>query len=187
MSKKYFGSAEGYGGDVTAKVEISESGKLLSVELAGSYETKGIGDRAMEALNSKFAEMQTWDVDAVSGATITSTAAKNDTVNAGESIKSKIPPIPGNREPLSLTAKPRLIREPAKSPATLSMKMQGINTQKNCKVLSSKGNVVSPSSPQAHKEVMIKEPIMPSHVFLGETTGLKRREINLPPNNTPLT
>lgn len=86
MIKKYFGSAEGYGGDITAKVEI-EDNRIKSVVLEGNYETKGIGDRAIDKLTSDFVEKQTWDVDVVSGATITSGGAKNAMrsalVNAG--------------------------------------------------------------------------------------------------------
>lgn len=76
MSMKYIGSAEGYGGDIIAKAEI-ENNTLLSVELAGAGETRGIGDRALEKLASEFTKRQTWDVDVVSGATITSSGAKN--------------------------------------------------------------------------------------------------------------
>ncbi len=76
MIKKYIGSAEGYGGDITAKIEI-ENSKIISVELEGNNETKGIGDRAIDKLGTEFIKRQTWDVDAVSGATITSSGAKN--------------------------------------------------------------------------------------------------------------
>ena len=86
MIKKYFGSAEGYGGDITAKIEV-EDGRISSVVLEGEHETKGIGDRAMTKLASEFVEKQAWDVDVVSGATITSGGAKNAMraalVNAG--------------------------------------------------------------------------------------------------------
>ena len=41
---------------------------------------------------------------------------KNGTVKEGLSIKSKIPPIPGSREPESLMARLRLTRDPARSP-----------------------------------------------------------------------
>lgn len=87
MSRKYFGSAEGYGGDINAKIEISDEGKLISVELSGPAETQGIGDRALNQLSGAFVGAQAWDVDIISGATITSTGAKNAVreamVNAG--------------------------------------------------------------------------------------------------------
>ncbi len=71
----YEGSAKGFGGDVTAKVVIGESG-IESVELTGKDETPGLGADALEKLEGAFVEAGSADVDGVAGATISSDAAK---------------------------------------------------------------------------------------------------------------
>lgn len=71
----YTGTAEGYGGEVSATVIISEAG-IDSVELKGDDETEELGGEALKKLTGKFTEAQSSQVDAVSGCTITSDAAK---------------------------------------------------------------------------------------------------------------
>lgn len=70
----YTGTAQGYGGKVTATVVITDSG-IESVELVGSDETEALGGVALEKLSKKFVEAQSSEVDAISGSTITSDAA----------------------------------------------------------------------------------------------------------------
>ncbi|MEG0689013.1 MAG: FMN-binding protein [Hungatella sp.] len=70
----YTGSAQGYGGEVSAVVIISEAG-IDSVELKGNDETEELGGEALVKLPARFVEAQGFQVDAVSGCTITSTAA----------------------------------------------------------------------------------------------------------------
>lgn len=70
----YTGTAQGYGGKVTATVVITDSG-IESVELVGSDETEALGGVALEKLSKKFVEAQSSEVDAISGSTVTSDAA----------------------------------------------------------------------------------------------------------------
>lgn len=75
MSEKFSGKAPGYGGDVLAEIEM-DNGALRSVQLEGRWESPGIGDIALEKLESVFLESGSPDVDVISGATVTSTGAR---------------------------------------------------------------------------------------------------------------
>ena len=69
------GEAQGYGG--TLKVRVTVDGdKLTRVEVTSHHETQGVGTRAIDALPEAMASAGTWDVDTVSGATMTSNAIK---------------------------------------------------------------------------------------------------------------
>lgn len=70
----YTGTAEGFGGEVSATVTISEAG-IDSVELKGDDETEELGGEALKKLTKKFVEAQSSQVDAISGCTITTDAA----------------------------------------------------------------------------------------------------------------
>lgn len=73
--------SRGYGGVVTAVVAFSKEGKILNVVMDCSTETPGMGSKAAEPafvgnFTGKEAEVLEFsDIDAVSGATITSKAA----------------------------------------------------------------------------------------------------------------
>lgn len=70
------GEAQGYGG--TLKVRVTVDGdKLTKVEVTSHHETQGVGTRAIDALPEAMASAGTWDVDTVSGATVTSNAIKD--------------------------------------------------------------------------------------------------------------
>ena len=69
----YEGIAQGYGGEVKAIVTLSED-KLENLEVSGGKETPGLGAVAIEQLPSKMLQMQDVDIDALTGATITSGA-----------------------------------------------------------------------------------------------------------------
>ena len=69
----YEATEYGMNGDVVVTAEFSDS-KILSVTAIGDNETKGLGDKALEALVVTVVEEQSADVDVVSGATVTSTA-----------------------------------------------------------------------------------------------------------------
>ncbi|MDO5550217.1 MAG: FMN-binding protein [Lachnospiraceae bacterium] len=86
----YVGSAEGFGGDVVATVTVSDSA-ILSVELKGAGETPEVGGAALEQLAPAFIQSQTAMVDAVSGSTITSTAAMKAVEQALDQASGKIP------------------------------------------------------------------------------------------------
>lgn len=70
----YEASAEGMGGEVPVTVTIKD-GKIASVEIGDNAETQGIGSNAIEQLPELIvAANGTAGVDAVSGATVTSSA-----------------------------------------------------------------------------------------------------------------
>ncbi len=71
----YEGTAQGFGGEVKAKVVIGDAG-IESVELTGDGETPALGGEALKTLASAFKETGSADVDAVAGATVSSDAAK---------------------------------------------------------------------------------------------------------------
>lgn len=70
----YEGTAKGFGGEITAKVTLSESG-ITAVELTGEDETPGIGGMALEKIPAMVVERQTTNIDAIAGATVTKDAA----------------------------------------------------------------------------------------------------------------
>ena len=72
-SEERTGQAEGYGGTLTVRV-TTEGGKIASVEVTEHSETEGVGTRAIEALPQAIVTANTWEVDTVSGATVTSRA-----------------------------------------------------------------------------------------------------------------
>lgn len=84
----YTATAEGYGGDI--KVEIGfDRDSILSVKITEQSETVGISERAVEELPDKILEMQTYEVDAVSSATVTSNAIKDAVKDCMEQAKVK--------------------------------------------------------------------------------------------------
>ena len=98
----YTGSANGMNGPVQVSVTVS-NGKITEVNVTGHQETAGISDPAIEQVPQAIVNAQTTDVDAVSGATMTSEAIKEATAKAlsGE----------GNEEAtgLNLTIQPDVI------------------------------------------------------------------------------
>lgn len=69
------GEAQGYGGTLKVRVNV-DGDKLTRVEVTSHHETQGVGTRAIDALPEAMASAGTWDVDTVSGATVTSNAIK---------------------------------------------------------------------------------------------------------------
>lgn len=69
----YTGTAQGFGGDVTATVTLSET-EITDIQVVGDQETDGLGSVAIEQLPPKMLEAQSPNVDAMSGATVTSNA-----------------------------------------------------------------------------------------------------------------
>lgn len=76
----YEGRAQGFGGEIIAKVTLSENA-IESVELIGDSETATIGGPALEKIQNDIVKRQTTNIDGVSGATVTSKAAL-EAVNA---------------------------------------------------------------------------------------------------------
>ena len=69
------GTAQGFGGTVTAKVTFQD-GAIIAVEVDAPNETQGIGTKAAEELPAKIVEANSADVDAIATATVTSDAIK---------------------------------------------------------------------------------------------------------------
>ncbi len=80
---EYLGVGEGMGGAVKVKVAVAD-GKIVSVEVVSEDETEGVGSRAVEALPTRIVEAQTYDVEGVAGATVSSTAIRDAVRDAME-------------------------------------------------------------------------------------------------------
>lgn len=77
----YEGSANGMGGAVKVAVTV-EDGKISGVEVLEHKETAGISDPAIEQIPQAIVEAQSTDVEAVTGATVTSEAIKEAVATA---------------------------------------------------------------------------------------------------------
>lgn len=71
----FSGEGKGYGGPVTADVEISDS-VIKNISVTGEEETYKYWTKAKKIV-PKMIERQTWNVDAVSGATLSSNGIRN--------------------------------------------------------------------------------------------------------------
>lgn len=69
----YSASVQGFGGKVEMTLTVN-SNKITNVEIVGENETAAIGGAAIETLQAEILEKQGEDVEAVSGATVTSNA-----------------------------------------------------------------------------------------------------------------
>lgn len=82
----YEGTAKGFGGDITAKLTVTD-GTITAIDVNADAETPEIGGKAVEPLVEAILVAQNTDVDSISGATITSdaikSAVKNGMVEAG--------------------------------------------------------------------------------------------------------
>lgn len=68
---EYYGVGAG-STNITCKVVMSDAGKIESVEVVQNGETAGVGDEAIAVVPTEIVESQSLKVDAVSGATLTS-------------------------------------------------------------------------------------------------------------------
>ena len=69
------GTAQGYGGDVTVTLTRAD-GKITACTIEGKDETEAIGGAALETLAEQVKTANGYNIDGVSGATITSEAVK---------------------------------------------------------------------------------------------------------------
>lgn len=69
----YTATAASYGGDLTVEVTMSE-GTITKVEVTEHSDTEGIGSIAAEEIPAAMVEANTYAVDEVTGATVTSRA-----------------------------------------------------------------------------------------------------------------
>ena len=84
----YMAGASGYGGAITVEVEF-DSKSLLKVSVVEEHETKDFGTMAISTLPGRIVEAQTYDVDAVSSATVTSEAIKAVVKNCMEQAETR--------------------------------------------------------------------------------------------------
>lgn len=91
----YTGTAAGFGGDIVAEVTI-EGGVITDVKVTGDSETEGLGSVAVEKLPEKILAAQSLDVDAVSGATVSSNAVLLAVSNALEQAGITAESLAGN-------------------------------------------------------------------------------------------
>jgi fumarate reductase flavoprotein subunit len=92
----YTANAAGYGGDVTIDLIVAADGKINSIKVDAPKEAPEIGGAAIPIIAKQIIATQSLSIDAVSGATITSTAVLTATENAlkeagidTESLKNK--------------------------------------------------------------------------------------------------
>ena len=117
----YEGVSRGYGGDVRVSVTVN-GGQIVSVGLIEAEgETKSFLNRALPLLDT-VTERQTWDVDAVSGATYSSRGILGAVQNAltGETVENEPPETEPEPEAISeheLEAEPETPEEPEASEA----------------------------------------------------------------------
>lgn len=78
----YIGSANGYGGEIKLKVEVS-GGNISSIEILSHSETPGYFENGLGVIDSIISS-QSIGVDSISGATLTSNGIKNAVFNALE-------------------------------------------------------------------------------------------------------
>ncbi len=69
----YTGSAEGFGGTLTVEVTVAQ-GSITKVAVLDNSETPFIAESAIKELPEAIVANQSWEVDVVSGATVTSKA-----------------------------------------------------------------------------------------------------------------
>ena len=74
-------TAKGYGGDITVTLTVKDD-KITDVKIVGDGETKDVGSKAVEQMPEQILSAQTYDVDGVSDATISSTSIKKATKEA---------------------------------------------------------------------------------------------------------
>lgn len=78
----YDGKAKGYGGYVHVTVVLNEAGEILDVQLGRHNESEGYGEKAISVIPELIIKRQSLDLDAVTGATLTSEAILAAVANA---------------------------------------------------------------------------------------------------------
>lgn len=84
----YEGKTMGFGGEVVVKITVDEN-NITACEIVGDSETAGIGSNAVEQLPEKIVAANGGEVDAVSGATTTSTAINQALASAIKAAKGE--------------------------------------------------------------------------------------------------
>lgn len=96
VSGEFSGTAKGFGGDVTITLTLTD-GEITAAVAQGENESEGIGSVAVEKLPAQMAETGSIAVDAIGGATISSSAvveaAKAALVAAGLNPRTMPPRV----------------------------------------------------------------------------------------------
>lgn len=86
QAETFEGKAQGFGGDVTVTIDVND-GKITGCNIRGDHESTGIGSLAVENFPAQIIEKNGENLDAQSGATVTSgailRALENALVSAG--------------------------------------------------------------------------------------------------------
>ena len=77
----YTGEAVGYGGTVSVTI-TTDANNITDVKITGDQETPAVGGAALETLAGQIKEIQSAEIDGVSGATLTSNAAREGAAKA---------------------------------------------------------------------------------------------------------
>ncbi len=85
----YTASEQGFGGEVTVNMTVNENGGVSELTLEGPGETPDVGGAAIPTLQEAMLAAQSADVDSVSGASITSEAAKKAAAKAFAEAKGE--------------------------------------------------------------------------------------------------
>ena len=86
------GSAEGFGGAVTATLTVDANGTVTDCKLEGAQETESIGGAALEELSKQVVAANGPAIDGVAGATVTSKAVR-------KAVAAALGVEPGRRSP----------------------------------------------------------------------------------------
>ncbi|MBQ9079446.1 MAG: FMN-binding protein [Clostridia bacterium] len=83
-------NSSGFGGDINMLVGVAQDGTLIGVSVVSHSETPGLGSRATESpfIDGFVGKKNTSEVDAIAGATITSSAVKQGAKDAQEILLS---------------------------------------------------------------------------------------------------
>lgn len=84
----YEGVGQGNSGEIRVRVEIKDQ-QIRSIDILDHNETKGVSDPIMEGIPKSIIKHQTYNVDAITGATITSNGIKEAVKNALEKVEGK--------------------------------------------------------------------------------------------------
>ena len=85
------GTAQGYGGDVSVTL-ARENGKITACSIKGDKETPEVGGKALAELEKQVVAANGFDIDGVSGATVTSKEVKSAVAAAlGETYAEPTP------------------------------------------------------------------------------------------------
>ena len=114
-AKVVTGTADGFGGTITAEVTVDESGKITDLVLTGEDETPDIGGKALPELQKAIIAAGTVEgVDGVSGATYTSKGVFDAVRNAlgtstpAPTVSAQAVSASGLKQGLAIVSTPRL-------------------------------------------------------------------------------